>query len=224
MVPPASHRIPRVLWYSGVRLSAQVFAYRAFTVFGSSFQRYSTDLRFNYADPTTPTIRRCSVWPLTVSLAATQVIEFSFFSSGYLDVSVHRVPSIQLCICCTVTCLPHAGFPHSDIRGSMPVCGSPQLFAAYHVLHRRLAPGHPPCALISLIFAPAYGLLFPYASDRFLLSLFSCFFYVRFSRCVRFLSYLFHLSILLILTIPQNDTHTKEITCSVRWHFVMPAS
>ena len=33
------------------------------------------------------------VWPLAASLAATKAIEFSFFSSGYLDVSVHRVPS-----------------------------------------------------------------------------------------------------------------------------------
>ena len=42
------------------------------------------------------------------------------------------------------------GFPHSDIPGSKPVCGSPRLIAAYHVLHRRLLPRHPPCALSSL--------------------------------------------------------------------------
>ncbi len=45
-----------------------------------------------------------------------------------------------------------AGFPHSDICGSMPACGSPQLFAAYHVLLRQSVPGHPPCALIRLIY------------------------------------------------------------------------
>src|SRR5208337_3875376 len=44
---------------------------------------------------------------------------------------------------------PH-GFPHSEIPGSKPVCGSPRLIAAYHVLHRRLLPRHPPCALSSL--------------------------------------------------------------------------
>src|SRR2546422_2185931 len=43
-----------------------------------------------------------------------------------------------------------AGFPHSDIPGSKPVCGSPRLFAAYHVLRRLLVPRHPPCALSSL--------------------------------------------------------------------------
>src|SRR3989442_15815119 len=42
------------------------------------------------------------------------------------------------------------GFPHSDIPGSKPVCGSPGLIAAYHVLRRLLVPRHPPCALSSL--------------------------------------------------------------------------
>jgi hypothetical protein len=42
------------------------------------------------------------------------------------------------------------GFPHSDIPGSRPVCDFPRLIAAYHVLHRLLAPRHPPYALSSL--------------------------------------------------------------------------
>ena len=44
-----------------------------------------------------------------------------------------------------------AGFPHSDIHGSKPACGSPWLFAAYHVFLRRPMPWHPPCALSNLI-------------------------------------------------------------------------
>ena len=44
-----------------------------------------------------------------------------------------------------------SGFPHSDISGSQLVCSSPKLIAAYHVLHRRLTPRHPPSALSSLI-------------------------------------------------------------------------
>ena len=44
-----------------------------------------------------------------------------------------------------------AGFPHSDIHGSKPACGSPWLFAAYHVFLRRPVPWHPPCALSNLI-------------------------------------------------------------------------
>ena len=50
-----------------------------------------------------------------------------------------------------VTGLLPAGFPHSDIDGSLPACGSPSLFAACHVLLRRLVPWHPPCALVRLI-------------------------------------------------------------------------
>src|SRR5262249_40762724 len=42
------------------------------------------------------------------------------------------------------------GFSHSDISGSKPACGSPKLIAANHVLHRLLAPRHPPYALSSL--------------------------------------------------------------------------
>ena len=42
------------------------------------------------------------------------------------------------------------GLPHSDVCGSILVCSSPQLFAAYHVLLRLLVPRHSPCALCSL--------------------------------------------------------------------------
>ena len=43
-----------------------------------------------------------------------------------------------------------AGFPHSEILGSTPMCGSPRLIAACHVLLRLLMPRHSPCALSSL--------------------------------------------------------------------------
>ena len=39
--------------------------------------------------------------------------------------------------------------PHSDIRGSQLADSSPRLNAAYHVLHRLLAPRHPPYTLTS---------------------------------------------------------------------------
>ena len=42
------------------------------------------------------------------------------------------------------------GFPHSEIPGSKPACGSPRLIAACHVLHRFSAPRHPPSTLSSL--------------------------------------------------------------------------
>ena len=44
---------------------------------------------------------------------------------------------------------PHR-FPDSEILGSMPVSGSPGLFAAVHVLHRLPIPRHPPYTLGNL--------------------------------------------------------------------------
>ena len=41
--------------------------------------------------------------------------------------------------------------PHSDTPGSKPARSSPRIFAACHVLHRLLAPRHPPDALLMLI-------------------------------------------------------------------------
>ena len=56
----------------------------------------------------------------------------------------------QLWIHCGVRRFYPRGFPHSEIPGSKPTCGSPRLIAACHVLHRLLLPRHPPCALSSL--------------------------------------------------------------------------
>ena len=74
---------------------------------------------------------------------------YSGYRSFFLFLRVLRCfsspgsPQISL-----VTGLQPAGLPHSDMRGSTPVCGSPRLFAAYHVLRRLRKPRHPPFALI----------------------------------------------------------------------------
>ena len=104
-----------------------------------------------------PRHARTSVWALSVSLAATPEIDFSFSSSGYLDVSVHRVPPAYLWIQYAVTRVFLVGLPHSEICGSRIICISPQLFAAYHVFHRLLVPRHPPCALYSLTIVSFIG-------------------------------------------------------------------
>ena len=56
----------------------------------------------------------------------------------------------RLCIHRAVREFCPRGFPHSEIPGSKPACGSPRLIAACHVLLRLLLPRHPPCALSSL--------------------------------------------------------------------------
>ena len=92
MVPPASHRISRVPRYSGTcsLLSTSLTGLSPSLVNLSRFFRSSIVI---FCRPATPSVRRPSVWPLPSSLATTKGIEFSFFSSGYLDVSLPRVPS-----------------------------------------------------------------------------------------------------------------------------------
>ena len=150
MVPAHSIKVSRVSMYSGYRLVNLPFAYGAFTLSG----RLSQNLSARFVESimrSEPQNARTLVWPLSISLAATLEIDVSFSSSGYLDVSVHRVPFHTLWIGVWMTGVFPAGFPHSDICGSMVICTSPQLFAAYHVFLRLLVPRHPPCALFRLI-------------------------------------------------------------------------
>ena len=151
MVPLPSHKVSRVSWYSGYCRLDLDFRYGAFTLSGRLSQNRSP-VRIQYLTQSIPRGARTTVWALSLSLAATQEIDVSFSSSGYLDVSVPRVPFIHLWIQCMMTGVLPAGFPHSDIRGSMDICSSPRLFAAYHVFRRLSVPRHPPCALSCLTF------------------------------------------------------------------------
>ena len=75
---------------------------------------------------------------------------FLSFPPGTEMFSVPRVPFHTLWIGVWMAEVSSAGFPHSDTSGSMAICASPELFAAYHVLLRLLVPRHPPCALSCL--------------------------------------------------------------------------
>ena len=149
MVPARSIKVSRVSMYSGYRHVVSPFAYGAFTLFGRLSQNLSAGIDESITR-SEPHGARTMVWPISISLAATLEIDVSFFSSGYLDVSVPRVPHAWLWIHHTLTEVLSAGFPHSDISGSQDMCSSPKLFAAYHVLHRLSVPRHPPCALPTL--------------------------------------------------------------------------
>ena len=149
MVPASSHKVPRVSWYSGSRHVNSSFAYGAFTLSGRLSQNRSAKL-VESIPRSEPQHARTLVWALPVSLAATPGIDVSFSSSGYLDVSVHRVPFLKLCIGLRILEVCSSRFPHSEISGSKDICSSPKLFAAYHVFHRLLVPRHPPYALISI--------------------------------------------------------------------------
>ena len=152
MVPACSVKVPRVSTYSGYRHVYRPFAYGAFTLSGWLSQNHSAKTLESIMR-SEPQSARTLVWALSISLAATFEITVVFSSSGYLDVSVHRVPFHTLWIGVWMTGVCPAGFPHSDISGSMDICSSPKLFAAYHVFHRLLVPRHPPCALTTLTVA-----------------------------------------------------------------------
>ena len=126
VVLPASHRIPRVLWYSGACSAPSPFGYRPLTFSGSAFHRSSPGIASRCCRSATPPDRSQTVWALPRSLAATYGIVFTFFSSGYLDVSVPRVPSSQTMDSFAGDgALPPPGFP---IQVSVDQC----LLAAPH--------------------------------------------------------------------------------------------
>ena len=74
---------------------------------------------------------------------------FQFTGCPLLTLWIHvRIPAVFT-----------GGFPHSEISGSQPVCGSPKLIAAYHVFHRLSVPRHPPCALLCLTFCTVHRMI-----------------------------------------------------------------
>ena len=132
MVPPASHRISRVPRYSGTSYLSSP----SLTGLSPSLVPLSRSFRsaiFRCRRPATPDVRRPPVWPLSFSLATTKEIEFSFFSSGYLDVSLPRVPSYETIDSSHGDCaLPQPGSP---IRIPMDQC----LLAAPHGFSQLIA-------------------------------------------------------------------------------------
>ena len=95
MVPPVSHRVSRVLRYSGSSLTQIGFRLRGSHPLWPAFPCRSTNLSDRCAGPQPRRINP-PVWPLPLSLAATRRISFDFSSSPYLDVSVQAVPYVRL--------------------------------------------------------------------------------------------------------------------------------
>ena len=102
--PPGSS-CPVVLWY---QLAGLLLRLRDFYPLRFRFPTVFYWITSNASCwPATPYLLRRTVWTLPISLAATLGISVDFLSSGYLDVSVHRVPSVYLCIHYTVTALSY---------------------------------------------------------------------------------------------------------------------
>ena len=95
MVPPHSHRVSRVQWYSGYSLLFFPFAYETITLCGGPSHALLLGSNIHFA-VLTPAIFLQPVWPLPRSLATTCGISVDVFSSPYLDVSVQAVPFLHL--------------------------------------------------------------------------------------------------------------------------------
>ena len=149
MVPPCSDQVSRVWPYSGSCAAVRIFTYVTLTLFGWPSHAILLTLPVLKA-VRTPKGFLLSVCPLPRSLATTYGISFDVSSSPYLDVSVQAVPFQYLWIQYWIMEYELHWVAHSDISGSMDVCSSPKLFAAYHVFHRLPVPRHSPCALFSL--------------------------------------------------------------------------
>ena len=111
------------------------------------------------------------VWALPRSLAATYGIIVIFSSSGYLDVSVRRVPSAQLWIHCTVTCSACRVSPFRHPRINAYV----QLPAAFRSLSRlSSAPSARASALrptmLNLFVSPSLALRLARAVQKWFLT------------------------------------------------------
>ena len=153
MVPAHSYEISRVSHYSGYYHVILVFVYWTFTVSGL----LSQTILLTFLN------QLCSPNPRWISSSG---LGSSYFARHY---SRNRVFFLFLWVlrCFSSPRSLHihyfthvwilelffsSEFSHSDISGSMDICSSPKLFAAYHVLHRLLVPRHSPYALSSLTF------------------------------------------------------------------------
>ena len=119
------------------------YVYGIITLYDATFQKLLLQIQLLQRGPTTPTLPEqwwFGLFPFRSPLLRESLIVF--FSSGYLDVSVHQVGLHKW-----ITVLQTAELSHSEIFGSKVICTFPKLIAAYRVLHRLREPRHPPCAL-----------------------------------------------------------------------------
>ena len=159
MVAVDSRRVPRVPRYSGTCQKSHRFRLRGYHPLWPVFPDHSASgsicnfPALNRAGPTTPEDPKTSwfgLFRVRSPLLTESLICFLFLQVLRWFTSLSSL-SRPYEFRSRILHVQRSGLPHSDIPGSTPVCGSPKLFAAYHVLHRLPSPRHPPCALSSLI-------------------------------------------------------------------------
>ena len=151
VVPPTSHKVSRVSWYSGSCCVYSDFAYRAFTFCGWLSQNHSAIFVQSLLQSVTPECTHSGLgsFPFARRYSGNRCF-FLFLRLLRCFSSPGSPPYVMDWR--MVTWMVPCRFPHSDISGSMDICSSPKLFAAYHVFHRLSVPRHPPYALCILTF------------------------------------------------------------------------
>ena len=94
---------------------------------------------------------RTPVWAVPLSLAATDGIDVSFFSCGYLDVSVPRVGSHPpIHSAGSNSLLQELRYRIQKSPDQCLFASFPELIAGCRVFLRLSMPRHPPCTLVKL--------------------------------------------------------------------------
>ena len=159
MVVVDSRRVPRVPRYSGACHEPHHFRLRGYHPLwpvlpdDSASGSVGNSPALNRAGPTTPMdpkTHRFGLFRVRSPLLTKSLNCFLFLQVLRWFTSLSLLPKAYV-FSSRILHFQCSGFPHSDIPGSTPVCGSPRLIAAYHVLHRLPSPRHPPYALSSLI-------------------------------------------------------------------------
>ena len=168
MVPAGSDRVSRARPYSGTcRGRLRNFAYGAVTRCGPAFHPVPLSRNFVTSRPAGRRIKTGPTTPERQRLPSITSPGFGLFpfrspllrESRFLSFppvtkmfQFTGLPSTALFYSGRDTrALPRVGFPIRTSRDQRMVSSFPGLFAAAHVLHRLLAPRHPPCALSLLI-------------------------------------------------------------------------
>ena len=142
---------------AGLRLG---FGYGAFALFGAPFQALLLPSFLAVSRSRNP--KEHAPWFGLVRVRSPLLAQSLCLISFPPGTEMFHFPGFRpsgLCVQPEVTGSSPAGLLHSDILGSMRVCHSPRLIAAYRVLRRLAMPRHPPCALSRLCVSskPFFG-------------------------------------------------------------------
>ena len=190
MVSALSYEISRVSHYSGFISPSLCFHIQDFHLLWFTFPGNSTNIILGFIDNPNPT--NITIHGLGSSCFARHYFRnrcyFLFLWVLRCFSSPRSLPIHYFTHVWIYSLFLLYEFPHSDTHGSMDICSSPWLFAAYHVLLRLLVPRHSPYALCSLTFFVIIHFVLLCQTSLKISSIYKCIIssiFVRFPRITR---------------------------------------